>query len=577
MEEINQQSALVIFGGRLPKKSKKWYQQFNEVIGPEKLKTFISSGNVQEAYQMVNSLSRLTTSDGLRLSKLITYKGYELWWMNYGFIEYKFCLPYLENRKLLEYLKKFGSVYLYRPQHPELFFYFLEAYDCRCVEIKNWRDRLRKRLLPGGVLIQLLLSFLFLPVLMLMRPKAMYRIGDQIDPPHSYDFRHEYVYRELKKRKIKFVEFIRSLQPWHKVLRNAWRRKRPAIYCTAITYFILEKLSFFEKRKDKKLIQKIRSEGRSPEERFWLYCATHFLSGKIRATGWSIEIMELLLKAVGVKASIIISASSRALPEVLGCQLAGIKTIGIQHGLAFCWYLPHDFMPEYDGEKQLSIDKYGLWSAWWKEYYLAHSKAYKQEQLYISGPMRPLEKEPAIVTSADFKAGSLKVLFISEQLAAPEEIMPYLAAALNCKEFVLSLKVRPQADGFEEWLKKNNPGILGKLTISRDDIHKAIAQSDVVVGSHSTAVLEALCQLKPFVFFWTNKWGDYYGIKDFDSQGYFFAASPADFTDKIKKSGQMPKEDLKKLQERFFGDPYQNGSKWVVDQVENFIKKHDAR
>lgn len=591
MKEVKKQSVLVIFGDRLPQKNKAWWGRFDQVIGSINLRDGIknkggffvdigpmmSSGSVQGSYELVNNLSRLTLADGTRLSKVFTYKGYELWWMNYGFIEYKFCLPYLENRGLLEYLKNFNEVYLYQSSHVELFSYFLQAYGRRCVEIKNWRARLRKQLLPGGVLVQLFLSILFLLPLILIRPKIMYRIGDQIDPPYSHDFRHEHVYRELKERRLRFVEFVRSLQPWHAVLRNVWRRKRPVIYCTAITYFILEKLSFFEKKKDRKLIEAIRSGGGNPEEVFWLYCATHFLNGKIRAIGWSIEVMEWLLKIIGIRAAIIISASSRALPEVLGCQLAGIGTVGIQHGLAFRWYLPHDFMPEYDGVKQLSIDKYGLWSTWWKEYYLTHGKAYKQEQLYVSGPMRPLNKETAEIDSLDLGTRPLKVLFVSEQLAIPEEIMPYLLAALNSKDFTLSLKVRPQMDGFEEWLQKNNPDVMKRLTISREDIHKAIAQSDVVVGSHSTAVLEALCQLKPFVFFWTDKWGDYYGIKDFDSQGYFFATTPADFIEKIKKSGQMPREDLKKLQTRFFGDPYQNGAKWVVDQIENFIKKYESK
>lgn len=587
----SEKTALVIFGDNLPRKNKAWWGRFSEVVAPVTLKdkiqekgaTFvdlsrmIGHGNVQEAYALVVNLSKLKLADGTRLSKLIVYKGYELWWMNYGFIEYKFCLPYLENRRLLEYLKNFSVVYLYWPSHPELFSYFLEAYGRQCFEIKSWRANLRKFFLPGGVIVQLFLSVFFLPILIIKRPKAMYRIGDRIDPPHSYDFRHEHIYRELKERKVRFVEFVRSLQPWHKVLRNVWLRKRPVIYCTAITYFILEKLSFFETRKDRKLIQAVRSGGRNSEETFWLHCATHFLKGKIRATGWSIKTMERLLKIIGVKAAIIISASSRALPEVLGCQLAGIGTVGIQHGLAFRWYLPHDFMPEYDGAKQLSIDKYGLWSDWWKEYYLVHSKAYKQEQLHVSGPMRPLEKEDLNIQPSGPKEGPLKVLFVSEQLASPEEIMPYLSAALVSEDIALSLKVRPQMDGFEEWLRKNHPEVLTRLTVSRDDIHEAIARADVVVGSHSTAVLEALCQLKPFVFFWTDKWGDYYGIKDFDSQGSFFAATPVEFIEKIKNSGQMSKDELKKLQTRFFGDPYQNGAKWVVDEVEDFIKKYESK
>ena len=588
MKDIKTRSVLVIFGDNLPQKNKTWWRQFSQVIGPINLREDIQRrglffvdistktdyGNVHQAYELVANLSKLKLADGSRLSKLINWQGYELWWMNYGHIEHNFCLPYTQYRRLLEYLKDFDETYLYQASSPDLFRYFLRAYHRQGIELKDFRSKLRKWLIPGGILVQLILSAVFLLPLIIIRPKVMYRIGDRIDPPFACDFRHRILYQELLERKVRFVEFIRSLQPWYAVLRNAWQRKRPVIYCTAITYFILGKLKYFERKEDKKLMDSIRSGGASPEENFWILCATHYLKGKIRATQWSIKTMQWILQLIGVRAAIIISASSRALPEVLGCQLVGIGTVGIQHGLAFYHLLPHDFMPEYDGKKSLSIDKYGLWSEWWKEYYLARSKAYQKEQLYVSGPMRPLEKKAQNLELSGFQKGPLKVLFISEQLVNPKEEMPYLLALLDTSDFALSLKLRPQSDEFEDWLKKNEPDILKRIAITKEDIHQAISQSDVVVGSRSTAVLEGLCQLKPFVSFWTDRWGDYFNIKSFDESSNFFAQNPLELVQYVRKSVEIPKEDLRKLQTRFFGDPYQNGAQWVVDQVENFIKKH---
>ena len=43
--------------------------------------------------------------------------------------------------------------------------------------------------------------------------------------------------------------------------------------------------------------------------------------------------------------------------------------------------------------------------------------------------------------------------------------------------------------------------------------------------------------------------------------------------EKIKNAWTVSKEDLKKLQEKYFGDPYKNGSKWVVDQLEDALLK----
>jgi len=565
---------LVVFGEQFPKKSEKWRQQFDEILGPRELERFVQSGNVQEAYELVNKLSRLTTRDGKRLSKLINWQGYELWWMHYDDICYNFCFPYIQYRKLLEYLKDFKEIYLYQAPYSNLFRYFLKSNDCRCVEVDDFSVRLRKWLIPGGIFVQLILSALFLLPLIIIRPKVMFWTNDKFNPPYRYDFRHKRIYQELEAGKVHFVRFIRGMESWSTVLRHAWQRKRPVIYSAAIIYFISEKFRRFEKKEDKELIDSIRSSGDNPEQGFWLSVFTHYLKDNIRVTRWSINTMKWLLQLIGVRSAILLSAGNRTFHEVLGCKLAGIKTVGVQHGLTPRYYFVADFMPEFDGEKPLSLDRYGLRSDWWKQYYLKYGRTFKPEQLYISGSTRPLEKEITFVESPASKEGPLKVLFVAEQLAEPTEIMPYLLALLEVKDFIVSVKFRPQTDKLEEWLKKNEQGLLGKINSLKGDIHQAISESDVVVGSNSTAVLEGLCQLKPFVFFWTNKWGDYFDIATFDTQGRFFVRNPADLIDRIRKSSDVPKEDLKKLQERFLGNPYQNGAKWLVEQAVEFSKNY---
>ncbi|MBU3940853.1 MAG: DEAD/DEAH box helicase, partial [Nanoarchaeota archaeon] len=87
-----------------------------------------------------------------------------------------------------------------------------------------------------------------------------------------------------------------------------------------------------------------------------------------------------------------------------------------------------------------------------------------KDQLWVSGSMRPLEKELLSKINSE-KKEKPRVLFISEQLAASQEVLPYLLALLERKEFELYLKFRPYRDGFERWLKKNRPDILKKVKI----------------------------------------------------------------------------------------------------------------
>ncbi len=573
-------SVLVVFTNDLPKKSQDWWNKLEVVIAPEKLKRqitnkkilflkledFILSGSIQRAYKIINKLSHLNLNDGSRLTKLINYKGYDLWWINCEQIYFKFCLPYTQYHKLLEYLKDFNKIYLYKPPHLHIFQYFLKAHKCQLFILKSFH--LRELIpIPFGVLIQVILSTISFFWLILSRPKIMVFTGDKFDTPNDYDFRMKFIYEELRKRKIHFVEFIRSLESSSVILNHAFRRKRPVIYPTAIIDLVHFFVRIFEENQKKKLVYLYSSSLKSnPEDYFWFLCSIHYL-GRSKGNIFSIRIIKFILQKIGIKTGIVIAACNRNFHTVLGCKLNSIPIVGIMHGASSKYYALYDFIG-FNNRKTFSVDKYGLWSDWWKEYYLKNSRAYKPEQLYVSGPMRPLKYETSRVHLKSKNRG-LKILFISEQLADPLEIMPYLTRLLKVNDFDLYLKFRPYRDGFEMWLRKNNPLFLKRIKIIRGSMIEAISQSDIVVGSHSTAVLEGLIQLKPFVFFWTNKWGDYFDMKSINDQD-FFAENPERLIVCIRKNVGISKKILIRLRERFFGDPYKNGSKWVVNQAEKF-------
>jgi hypothetical protein len=302
--------------------------------------------------------------------------------------------------------------------------------------------------------------------------------------------------------------------------------------------------------------------------------STHYLRD-IKGTILAIRAIKFILKFIGIKAAIINDTTSRNSHEVLACKLLDIKTVGIQHSVTSKHVHVCDFVSGFGGENHLSVDKFGLWSEWWKEYYIKNSEAYKQEQLYVSGPMRPLlGKEGSAVNVARSKGkGAIKVLFVSEQLATPSEVVPYLLALINEKDISVYIKFRSYRDSFERWLKENQPSILNKVGIIKGNMHEAVSEFDVTVGSYSTGALEALLQLKPPIFFNTNKWGDYYELRSFDSEYNFFAENSKELIDYIKKSREIPREILEELQNRYFGDPYKNGSKWVVEEAEKILQQ----
>lgn len=581
MIKTKSNSVLVIFGDKLPQKSQNWWRQFDKVIAPKNLQEkiqgkgadfiniepLISPGSIQEANRLINELPHLTLADGRKISKLVNWHGYELWWLHYDELMWQFCIPYTQYRDLLLYLKDFDKVFLYQTSRPLLFQYFLRAYNRRCFILKQFK--LNNLLpIPLGIFIQLLLSAVFLPWLKIKKSALMVWTSDKISPPYNFEFRNESTFRELTERKIPFAVFMRSVESWSKILENVWLRKRAVIYSSAIVeilHFLSRPFSHFP----------LSFSDPNPEKRFWFLVASHYL-GNLKGTVWSILVMKFILQWLGIKVAIISSGCSRTFHEVLGCKLAGIKIVGIQHAAIPKFAYVSDFMSGFDGKLELSVDRYGLWSEWWRDYYLKYSQGYKPEQLYVSGPANHMEKEIVKPVHSQ-EGGPLKVLFISEQLAAPSEVMPYLLKLLEIKEFAVSLKFRPYRDGFENWLKKNRPDILEKVGIFRGSPQQAAAESDVVVGSHSSAVLEALLQLKPVVFFWTNKWGDYFGIKDLDKEGRFFVSNPEEVVDYVRKSSNIPEDIIKQLQQRFFGDPNKNGGRWVVEQALEFAKHYGIK
>lgn len=583
---MKKDSVCVVFTTELSKRIQKQLCQFEVIVAPtalqievEKsgcmwvsLEEFVEAGSIYEASALVEELSQLTMPDGTRLTKSFLYKGYELWWMRYQNLFFRFCFPYTQYKKLLIYVvKNFKEVTLYEPPFKNLFTCYLETYQCRVTTVKK-SDLRAPSWLPFGMVVQIMLTLIFIPLLMVQRRSIMVFTGDKFVQGKDYDFRMKYIYEELREKKLPFVEFIRSLESWKNVLSHAITRRRPVIYSEAITFIgrFVSILTGGQRRARRKFGAQNFVLVADKETRFKLLIATQYLLG-VYDDIWAIRISKWVLRSIGVQSAFIAAAAERNFHAVMGCKLNDIPTVGILHGVASRYYNLYDFLPKYDGEKTLSVDKYGLWSEWWKEYYVKHSSTYSAEQLIISGPMLPMQTP--IVPFRDTHAvdgQQIKVLLVSEVVAVPEEVIPYLDALMKVADFSVYIKFRATHDSFEKWLMDNRPDILvalGGEKILKGNMHEAIARCDVVVGSQSTGVIEATILDKPFVFFNTKKWGDYFDMKSFSAQHQFFAENSEELIMYVRKGKDIPIPVLKDIQERYFGNPYKNGSAWVVDQL----------
>ncbi|MFZ2484783.1 MAG: hypothetical protein WAW81_02495, partial [Minisyncoccia bacterium] len=550
-------SVLIIFKNQLPFNDENWEQKFETVIAPLELKEAIDGlginfvdinsllrpGSVEEASEWTRKLSLVTNRDGERLSKVVKYQGFELWWMHYDDLMYRFCLPYTQYASLLKYLAGFRSVTLYGAPFTNLFQFYLKAHDSKVIIL----DKSLDKSISLGVVLQLLISIFCILWIKIKSPKVMVWTGDKLHLPLTYDYRMKFIYDELNHKGIKFIEFIRSMESTKIVLEHAIKRKRAVVYSFAIGSLARSLYSLIG-RKSKALSSRFESSTElGAEQKFWYLVASHYLHN-VEGDILSIRVMKLVLKFIGIKVAVVDTALSRNFTEVLACKLSDIPVIGIQHAATPRSYFVSDFMNGFDGEKTLSVDVYGLWSKWWKEYYIKNSKAYRPTQFQVSGPMYTLKNRSLDIKAASSHSGKIKVLFVSEQLAAPSEILPYLEELIKAPNISLYLKFRAYRDGFEDWLRANYPQMLtnlGEGHLLKGSMDEAIIQSDVIVGSHSTGVLEALLRFKPLIFFYTNKWGDYYSLRGDNKRAAFFAENPKELIEKIENAKSISMADIK--------------------------------
>ena len=584
-------AVLVVFGDSLPHLVRRGV---STIIAPASLAeevrdhgrdfvdidSLVDFGSIYEAAALTERLTQITLPDGRRLTELLTFQGYELWWIHYDALYHRFLFPLTQYRRLLEKLVEFSEVQLYGVPNLPLFRYYLKAHGVRCVNLQRWRARILWWKCLLREIFDSLLSFLALILLKGRGAKVLLHpcFGDLLDYPHDYDFRMRRIFEELRARNIAFVETVRSTQPLRGMLRHARIRWRPVIYSSslvALIYLVGNTLSG-RGNLQRKVVQQMAD--RPPEERFLASVAMHY-QRNARNPVAAIRLLGAILRWLDIRVAFVLHPSARSLHELIACKLNNIPTVGIQHGAGKRFYIVSEYMTGYDGARSLGTDVFGCWSEYWYNEYRQYSQVIRPEQLRIAGHLRPVPAELLSTREQPHDPDVIRVLHVSDTIVDPREPLPYLRALAADPQFRVTIKARPMIqDQLVAYLRDHAPDVLSQIEVITGDIHQAIAQNDLVVGCYSTAVLEGLLQLKPLVFFNTQRWGDYFEFQAIEAAHNFFAESPEVAPECVRAVLQTPRETLEQLRDYFWGDPTRDGGKWAVDQIERLLqRKLDAR
>jgi hypothetical protein len=520
--------------------------------------SLLSSSSIQEA-------RRITANFFLNHSQKMNFPKvpYDSQWAFYDLFYNRIALPFTQLNHLKNTLNDSRNITIINC--PPIFQRMLkglgELYDCN-INFESSADNDLKVLfinlynLIQNIVLSIisLVSFLYLIFTSPNSNKLGIWSGDFLDKTGTSDPRLLPYIELLIKHKTSYIEFIRHAnQPLSTNIKNLVKRKRPVIFYLAIESFIPFKPPMGNSN------LKFKSNEDILKFAFEIYkLEAHRLKK-------SISLWSHIFKLLKIKKFMPWFLSSRTASLLWAAKINKSPTIGMMHGMSQIENMGHEYMPEYSGEP-ISTDFYGVWGNKWKKDFSNFSKIYPKDGIEISGPLRPPLK--GTNTFKTYKQPPFQILLISEPNVPPSQVMPYVEAIIDNPQYEVTLKVRPSgADPYHDSLKKNFPKLYSKLNISSQNIALAFPMADLVIGSYSTAVIEAGLFQCPFLFLNTQKWGDYFKLTEEKKYGSLFIHDPSQFIKAIDESLKLQDFSIYDSLINDFFSP-SNGANWL------FLKSH---
>lgn len=438
------------------------------------------------------------------------YCNYELIWSIYNLVHIYGSIPFIEGNFDKQKQKKPIKKYIYLILR-YMFDIFLSFYS--------------------------LISMLYIRIV-IKRPLSVIWTGDFYDETLQGDFRLGNLYLELKDKKINYIDFIRDNHNGIlSTLNNMLKRRKPVIYYDSITRIFL-----FSPNKNTNIYLKNEN-----------YLHRQILSRFIHkiSTPAKINLFRKIFNFLKVDNFICWEFSDRQSNLIYAAKLNNIRTIGFMHGAGNKFYVAHEYMSEFSSDKKIGPDFMGVYSEWWKKYFELHSKLYTHVE--VCGMLR----KKNFLTTPKHMPSFKSVLWISEPLIDPEEVIGFIEYLH--KNYSLVIKKRPLTkDIFYNKLIQKYPECKNIPTLD-GDIFTAINQCSLVVGSHSTAVIDALQVNKPCLLVNTKKWGNYFNVDE-----NIFIKNTNELEPKISKLANFNFEDLKL---KYFGEDTDDGVQWVIKKM----------
>jgi 3-deoxy-D-manno-octulosonate 8-phosphate phosphatase (KDO 8-P phosphatase) len=519
-------------------------------------------GDVAEA--LLERLNTLRDANGLRYSASVVHEGYEPWWFHQEQAA-TVLRTYARFRPLLERMTSARSVTLFDcPADLAMVVKQYPGLGSGVTFVRKQRASFAAALaarvgFATATVLKRTVSTLSVLSARLRRPKVMVFTSDVVSPGKRYDRRIESVYTALADAKVRYLEIIGAgAGRGGHVAGNLLKRRRGAVYRMAAPLWG----QLFAKHEGE-----IRSDIATPagipdDERFLHSVAKNLVLPSALDSVRMIEDFRGVLRLARPQSVVFIDDARYVHEVVAACHLTGIAAIGVQHGIHAC-FAPSFMARGFAAERNHGFDRYLVWSPFFADRISNDSALFERDQMRIVGEaaQRAPEGEAAGRGGDDL----VRVLFIVEtydELQQELDVYPYLRALGDDPRLHVTVKLRPglTAPPYRAF-DASHP----RMSVGAGAIDPFIRDADVVVGSWSTAILDAVYHQKPLVLFTTPQYDDPLRLAD---QGIAVTVkTPDGIVDAVYRSIEVAPARLREYRDVVWGTETVDSRGIMVEEV----------
>ena len=538
----------------------------------------VDSEDMEFALRCLKRLNLWCFANGERVSRHITVDGFEPWWFRQEHLFWRIVVPFSRYRTLVHLMLNSSSVEIMDPPPRFLNLLRILVGQPHVPPIRIVCARLRDgnlRSLPGRAVrkivgrvaygIIVLFSAVSMLLFALLRPKVLLYTVDKVSPGLRHDFRLHTIYQELDVRGETFAEYVHIAASAWTALRNLFRRRRPALFFE----YVVNAVGWLRRwtgGKRSRLSNAIAVDPECPDS-ISLACVAAYGLEMAERSALEYRVLKRMVRLQRPKYALIMDDSRYSHSLVAACKASGVFTLGYQHGLGLNKYFAGLACYGFGAARRHSFDAYGLWSEYFRRRLHSFSELYEPEDTFVFGSLRPPaadELEEALAKHIATENGRIRVLLISEPLANPVEVKPFVARLVSDERFSVALKLRPGEDRLQ--IKAFWGNIENKIQkVESPSVYRAFAKADVVIGMYSSVFYEAVLALKPVVVLdSTSPFAadlPQYGLAE-------FAESPECVCDVVLRASALPGEERMRRRNVVWGEQLTDSASRLFDVVE---------